>query len=49
MQEGELRHKDTLRYLAIIAVALVGLAAVAACLAISLTLISEIPFHHIFP
>jgi DNA-binding response OmpR family regulator len=49
MTEVTERRRGTWMYAAIIAVAVVGLAAIAACLTVSLTLINEIPFHHIVP
>jgi DNA-binding NarL/FixJ family response regulator len=49
MVQVEKKRKDTLKYVAVIAAAVVLLACIAAGLAVSLTLISEIPFHHIFP
>ena len=49
MTEVTRERKGTWVYAAIFAVAIVALAAVATCLVVSLTLISEIPFHHIFP
>jgi len=49
VKEVQKRQDGTLRYVATIAVAIVALAAVVACLVVALTLISEIPFHHILP
>jgi DNA-binding NarL/FixJ family response regulator len=49
MVEVEKKGKDTLKYVAIIAVGAVLLGCIAAGLAISLVLINEIPFSHIFP
>lgn len=49
MTEVTRERKGTWVNAAIFAVAIVALAAVATCLVVSLTLISEIPFHHIFP
>ena len=49
MSEIQKRRDGTLKYVATIAVASVALAAVVACLVVALTLVSEIPFHHIFP
>ena len=48
MVEVEKRRKDTLKYVAMIAVAAVLLGCIAAGLTVSLVLISEIPFHTIF-
>jgi hypothetical protein len=42
-------RRDPWKYVAIATVAFVALACIAAFLTLSLTLISEIPFHHIFP
>jgi hypothetical protein len=41
-------QRDTWKYVAIAAVAFVALACIVAFLVVSLTLVSEIPFHHIF-
>jgi DNA-binding NarL/FixJ family response regulator len=49
MVEVEKKRKDTLRHVAVIAVAAVMLGCIAAGLTVSLVLISEIPFYHIFP
>jgi hypothetical protein len=49
MSEAQRRQGGTLRYVATIAFAVVLLAAIVACLVVALTLIGEIPFHHIFP
>ena len=49
MSEVERKRRDTLKYVAIIAAAIVLLACVAAGLTVALVLISEIPFQHIFP
>jgi hypothetical protein len=48
MRELERKRPDTLKYVAIIAAALVLLACVAAGLTVALVLISEIPFQHMF-
>ena len=48
MVEVEHKRKDTLKYVAMIAVAAVLLGCIAAGLTVSLVLISEIPFHTIF-
>jgi hypothetical protein len=49
MSELERKRQDKIKYVAIIAVALVLLACVAAGLTVALVLIGEIPFNHIFP
>ena len=49
MSELQRRREGTLKYVATIAFASVALAAIVACLVVALTLIGEIPFHHIFP
>ncbi len=49
MSELERKRQDKLKYVAIIAAAIVLLACVAAGLTVALVLISEIPFNHIFP
>jgi len=48
MVEVEHKRKDTLKYVAMIAVAAVLLACIAAGLTVSLVLIDAIPFQHIF-
>lgn len=49
MSELQTRREGTLKYVATIVVASIALAAIVACLVVALTLIGEIPFHHIFP
>jgi CheY-like chemotaxis protein len=49
MAEVETKRKGTLKYVAVIAVAAVLLACIAAGLTVSLVLVNEIPFYHIFP
>jgi hypothetical protein len=49
MSQLETERRNTWKYVAIAAVAAVALACVASFLVVSLTIISEIPFHHIFP
>ena len=48
MVQVEKKHWNTLKYVAVIAVAAVLLGCIAAGLTVSLVLISEIPFHDIF-
>jgi len=49
MSEIEMKKREPLKYVAILAIAVVLLACIAAGLAVSLVLIDEIPFHAIFP
>ena len=49
MSEQPKRLDYPLKHVATIALAIVALAAIVACLVVALTLIGEIPFHHIFP